>query len=66
MSNARSGVAVLAALVGVPEVLVAGVTGGDCWSEAVGWSGVDSTVVGVAGVGEDTDSLPVLDIFISR
>ena len=64
----RSAVAVVAALVGVAEVLVGRVAVGDWWVEASGWSGVDWTGVGVAGGCEDDDttSLAVADDWPSR
>ena len=55
----------LAAVVGV---LVGGVTEDEWWVEAAGWTGVDWTEVGVAGVGVDMDtvSLAAADVLPSR
>ena len=44
----------LAAVVGVP---VGGVAEDDWWVDAIGWTGVDWTVVGVAGVGVAVDAV---------
>ena len=55
----------LAAVAGVP---VGGVAEDEWWVEATGWTGVDWTVVGVAGVGVavDTVSLAAVDVLPSR
>ena len=61
--HGRSSLAVVAALVGVAEVLVGRVAMEDWSVEDAGWTGGDWTEVGVAGVGVDADAewLPVGD-----
>ena len=56
-------------LVAVAEVPVGGVAEDEWWVEAIGWTGVDWTVVGVAGVvgvAVDALSLTAADVLPSR